>query len=111
MVNLNLGNLMNQLKNVQKQLEKVQEELETVVVEGSAGGGMVKVKANGKEEILSVKIDPEILREDIEMIEEMVVAAVNQAVKKAQEAYQEKIAEVTGGIFPQMPGGFKIPGL
>lgn len=111
MANLNFGNLMNQIRNMQKQMEKIQEEMESVVVEGSAGGGMVVAKANGKQEIISIKIEPEILKEDVELVEEMVVAAVNLALKKAQEVYQEKISEVTGGILPNIPGGFKIPGL
>lgn len=106
-----LGNLMNQLKKVQKQIERVQEELEALTVEGSAGGGMVKVTANGKQEIISVKIDQEILSGDIEMVEDMVTAATNQALQKAQELSQEKMATVTGGMLPNLPGGFKIPGL
>jgi len=106
-----LGNIMKQLSKMQEKVEKIQTELEGITVEGTAGGGMIKVTANGKQEIISVKIDPQILSDDVEMVEDMVAAATNQALKKASDLYQEKMSAVTGGIIPNLPGGLKIPGL
>jgi len=106
-----LNNLMKQFSKVQAEMERVQEELANLTVEGSAGGGMVKVVANGKQEIQSIKIDPEILKDDVEMVEDMIVAAVNQALTRAQELSQEKMADLTGGMLSNLPGGMKIPGL
>ncbi|MBN2600520.1 MAG: YbaB/EbfC family nucleoid-associated protein [Candidatus Marinimicrobia bacterium] len=106
-----LNNMMKQFTKMQQQMERVQDELADLTVEGSAGGGMVKVVANGKQEIVSIKIDPEVLSDDVEMVEDMVVAATNQALSKSQELSQEKMAGVAGGMLPNLPGGFKIPGL
>jgi len=106
-----LNNLMKQFSKVQAEMERVQEELANLTVEGSAGGGMVKVVANCKQEIQSIKIDPEILKDDVEMVEDMIVAAVNQALTRAQELSQEKMAGLTGGMLSNLPGGMKIPGL
>ncbi len=106
-----LNNIMKQFGKVQQQMEQMQNELADMTVEGSAGGGMVKVVANGKQEILSIKIDPEILSDDVEMVEDMIVAATNQALNKAQDLSQEKMAGLTGGLLPNLPGGLKIPGL
>lgn len=106
-----LNNLMKQFSKLQKEMEKVQDELADMTVEGTAGGGMVTVIASGRQEVLSVKIDPEILSDDPEMVEDMIVAATNQALKKAQELNQEKMSDVTGGMLPNLPGGMKIPGL
>jgi len=106
-----LNNLMKQFGRVQEEMARVQQELAHLTVEGSAGGGMVKVIANGKQEVKSIKIDPEILKDDVEMVEDMVVAAVNQALIKSQELSQEKMAGLTGGMMANLPGGLKIPGL
>ena len=106
-----LNNIMKQFSKMQKKMEEIQNELADLTVEGTSGGGMVTVVANGKQEILSVKIDPEIISDDIEMIEDMIVAATNQALSKSQELSQEKMAELTGGLLPNLPGGMKIPGL
>ena len=106
-----LSGLMSQIKKAQEKVEQIQKELETITVEGSAGGEMVKVTANGKQEIIKVEIDPEILSDDVEMLEDMVAAATNQALQKAQEISQEKMSAITGGILPNLPPGFKIPGL
>lgn len=106
-----LNNLMKQFSKVQEEMARVQQELSKLTVEGSAGGGMVKVVANGKQEIQSIKIDPEILKDDVEMVEDMVVAAVNQALTKSQELSQQKMSGLTGGMLANLPGGMKIPGL
>ena len=106
-----LDNFMKQFGKLQRQMEEVQQELANLTVTGSAGGGMVNVVANGKQEIISIKIDPEILSDDIEMVEDMIVAATNQALTKAQELSQQKMAGLSGGLLANLPGGLKIPGL
>ncbi len=104
----NLGDMMKQMQkqavNMQKKMEDVQNDLKERVVDGSSGGGMVTVHANGKQEILSIKIDPEVIDpEDPQMLEDLVLAAVSQAMKKAQEIHQEEMGKITGGM--------NIPGL
>ncbi len=98
-----MGNILKQAQKMQQRLQEVQQELKERVVEGSAGGGMVRVAANGAQEILSVKIDPEAVNaEDTELLEDMVLAAVGQALEKARQMAQEEMAKVTGGL--QLPG-------
>ncbi len=106
-----LNNLMKQFSKMQENMEKLNQEIANQMVEGTAGGGMVKVTANGSQEIVAVKIDQEILTDDIEMVEDMIVAATNQALQKAKELYQEKMSGLAGNLVPNLPGGFKIPGL
>jgi len=99
----NLGSLMKQAQKIQAQIAKVQEELAQRNVEASAGGGMVTVVANGKQEIVSVKIEPEVVdAKDIEMLQDLVVAAVNEALRKSQEMVSEEMRKITGGL--QIPG-------
>ncbi len=99
-----LGNIMKEMQKMQAKMEEIQKELENKRVEGTAGGGMVKVVANGKQEILEIKIDPEVVNpDDVEMLEDLIVAAVNQAKEKAQELQMEDMSKLTGGL--------KIPGL
>ena len=99
-----IGNVMKQIQKMQQEMEKIQEELANKTVEGTAGGGMVKVTANGKQEILEVKIDPEVVnKDDVEMLQDLIVAAVNQAREKAQELANEEMSRLTGGL--------KIPGM
>ena len=106
-----LGNLMKQAQKFQEKLAKVQEELEHIEVEGTSGGGMVTVVANGKQEIVQVKIDPEVVDpEDVEMLEDLILAAANQAREKAQEVSEEKMREAAGGMLPGL-GGMNLPGL
>ncbi len=107
-----LAGLMKQAQELQEKMMKVQDQLENVTVEGSSGGGMVTVVANGKQEVVSIKIDPEVVDpDDIEMLEDLIVAAIKQAKDKAQELAEEEMKKVTAGITPQMMGGLKIPGL
>ena len=103
-----LGDLMKQMQTMQAKMEQMQEELAQKTVEGTSGGGMVKVVANGKQEILEIKIDPEVVnREEVEMLEELVLAAVNQAREKAAELQMEQFSTLTGGMkLPGMPFGF-----
>jgi len=103
-----LGDMMKQLQKMQVKMAEMQSELEAMKVEGSAGGGMVKAVLNGKQELLEIKIDPEVIDpEEKEMLEELVVAAVTAAREKAAEAQQEKMSALTGGLpIPGMGGGF-----
>jgi len=95
--------MMKQAQKMQAQIMKIQEEMGERSVEASAGGGMVTVTANGKQEILSIRIEPEVVDpEDVEMLQDLVAAAVNEALKKAQEMVAEEMAKVTGGM--QLPG-------
>ena len=108
----NLGGLMGQFQKVQEKLAMAQEELMNIEVEGSSGGGMVSVVANAKQEILRIKIEEDVVDpEDIDMLEDLVVAAVNQALEKAQQAASDHLQKAAGGLLPNLPGGFKIPGM
>jgi len=95
--------MMKQAQKMQAQILKIQEEMAERTVEASSGGGMVSVTANGKQEVLSVRIEREVVDpEDVEMLQDLVLAAVNEALKKAQEMVAEEMAKVTGGL--QLPG-------
>jgi len=99
----NLGNIMKQAQAMQERLAKVQAEVAVKTVQASAGGGMVTVVANGGMEVVSIKIDPEVLRtNDPEMLQDLVVAATNEALRKAREMVAEEMKGVTGGL--QLPG-------
>jgi DNA-binding YbaB/EbfC family protein len=101
-----IGDIMRQAQKLQTQMAKVQEELAEKTVEGSAGGGMVTVIASGKQEVVSVTVDPEVVDpSDIEMLQDLVVAAVNDALRKAQEMVTSEMSKLTGGL------GINIPGL
>ncbi len=102
----NLSNIMKQAQKMQEKMGKVQEELALKVVEASSGGGMVTAKVNGKNELLSIAIDKAVVDpEDVEMLEDLVCAAVNEAFKRAQEMISEEMGKVTSGM------GLNIPGL
>ena len=106
-----MGDLMKQAQKLQENLARAQEELAELEVEGSSGGGVVTVKASGKQEIVEIKIDPDVIDpDDKEMLEDLITAAVNQALSNAKEAAEERMASVTGGIMGGLPPGFKIPG-
>ncbi|MFZ5877469.1 MAG: YbaB/EbfC family nucleoid-associated protein [Nitrospirota bacterium] len=101
-----MGDLMRQAQALQERMAKLQEEAGSKTVQGSAGGGMVTVIANGRQEVLSVKLDPEIVKsQDQEMLQDLIVAGVNDALKKAQAMMAEEMKSVTGGM------GLNIPGL
>jgi len=90
---------MKQAKKMQEQMGKIQEELETKTVEAQAGGGMVRVVVNGKFNVVSIKIEKEVVNpEDVEMLQDLIVAAVNEGVRKAQEMASQEMAKVTGGL-------------
>lgn len=96
---------MKQAQKVQQKMKEVQESLGDEKVEASSGGGMVNVVVNGRQELLSIKIEPEIVKEgDLEMLEDLIIAAVNEGIKKSQAMVQEKLSAVTGGL--NIPGMF-----
>ena len=100
-----LGDLMKQAQRMKAEMDRIQAEAATKTVEGSAGGGMVTVVANGKGEILSVRIDPEVARgEDQEMLQDLVTAAANDALRKARELLAQEVSRVAGGL--GLPGLF-----
>jgi len=98
-----LGNIMKQAQQIQERLSQVQETVARRTVEASAGGGMVRVVVNGKHELLSITLDPAVLREDVELVQDLVLAAVNEGIRNAQKMVAEEMTKATGGL--------KIPGL
>jgi len=103
----NMSKLLKQAQDVQQKIEEVQSQLSDMIIEAESGGGMVTVKVNGKQEILELNIDKEAVKEDIEMLEDLIISALNKALSKAQSDSQEKMNNVTGG----MMSGLKIPGM
>jgi DNA-binding YbaB/EbfC family protein len=94
-----LNNLMKQAQQMQDRVKKLQDEVGQKTVEASAGGGMVTVVANGRQEILSIKIDPSVVDpNDIEMLQDLVSAAVNEALRKSQELMKEEMGRLTAGM-------------
>lgn len=102
-----MAGLLQQAKQVQERIEELQGELAVLRIEGHAGGGMVTAVVNGQQELISIKIDPQLVTEDVEMIEDLVVAAIRQAMEKSKEESQQKVNALTGG----MMGGLNLPGL
>lgn len=95
----NMNALMRQAQKMQRDMEKAQEELEVLEVEATAGGGAVKVVVTGKKEVKEIVIAEEVVDpDDVEMLQDLVLAAVNEALRKAQEAYDEKMGKISGGL-------------
>ena len=104
----NMNNLMKQAQKMQKQMETQQAELEAKEFSAAAGGGVVEVTVTGKREVTKVKIDPEAVDpDDVEMLEDLIAAAFNDAVRRAEELQKEKMASVTAGM--PLPPGMKLP--
>ncbi len=105
---MNMAQMMKQARKMQEQLAAAQENLKDLTVDASAGGGMVKVTVSGDMQVKSVKIDPDALDpEDVEMLEDMVAAAVNEALRSAGEAANQQMGAITSGLnIPGMPGMF-----
>jgi nucleoid-associated protein EbfC len=102
-----LAGLMKQAQAMQDNMKKAQEEIARLELEGQAGGGMVKVVMTGRHDVKRVTIDPTLLAEDKDMLEDLVAAAINDAVRKVEAASHEKMAGLTAGL--PMPPGFKLP--
>lgn len=102
-------NPMQQVKALQEKMAKIQEQLLTMTVEATAGGGMVTVVMNGRQELVSLKLEPQVVDpEDIDMLQDLIVAAVNDALRKSQEMAAGEMGKLAGGL--NIPG-LKIPGL
>ena len=102
-----LGNLMKQAQQMQDNMQRMQEEVAKLEVDGESGGGLVKVTMTGKHEIRRVTIDDSLMGDDKEMLEDLVAAAVNDAVRRIEQTQQEKFSGMTSGM--NLPPGFKMP--
>ncbi len=101
--NMKRGDMMRQVQKMQEDMQNAQTEVEQSEFEAAAGGGAVTAKVSGKKEVLEVKIDPEVVDpEDVEMLQDLLVAAVNEALKKADAAMEERMGSITGGM--NLPG-------
>lgn len=101
----NINNLMKQAQAMQKQMEEMQKEVEAAEFEASVGGGAISVRVNGKKEVLGINIKPEVVDpDDVEMLEDLVLSAINEALRKADEETANKMGKLTGGL--KMPGLF-----
>jgi len=99
------GNLLKQAQQMQTKIAQLQEEMAGKSVEASSGGGMVNIVMNGKQEVLSIRIDPEVVnREEIEMLQDLIAAAMNEALRKSHEMMTEEMKKITGGL--AIPGLF-----
>lgn len=100
----NMNNMMKQMQQVQKEMEESQKRIEEEVIETSSGGGVVSIKMNGKREIISLEIDPDIVDpEDVEMLEDLIIAAVSSALAEVDKIHEDQMSKLTGGL--------NIPGL
>jgi nucleoid-associated protein EbfC len=104
-----LGGLMKQAQEMQAKMKQAQEELAQLEVTGSAGGGMVEVTLTGRHEVRAIRIDDSLLKDDREMLEDLIAAAFNDAVRKVEETTQEKFSGMAGGLGGMMPPGMKLP--
>ena len=103
----NMAKMLKQAQDMQKRIESVQAELSDTVIDVDSGGGMVRIKINGKLELLELNIDSEVLKEDKEIIEDLIISAVNKGISKAQSESQNMMNSVTGGML----SGLNIPGI
>jgi DNA-binding YbaB/EbfC family protein len=103
----NIGNMMKQAEALQRNMQKAQEEIAAMEVVGESGGGMVKVTMNGRHEVKRVQIEPAVFGEDREMLEDLVAAACNDAVRKVETTTQQKMSGLMSGM--KLPPGMKLP--
>lgn len=102
-----MGNMMRQAQKMQEDMKKAQEEVANMEAEGQSGGGMVKVLMNGRHELRKVELDDSLMSDDKEMLEDLLAAAVNDAVRKIEQMSSERMSSVTAGL--NLPGGMKLP--
>ncbi|RRQ23692.1 YbaB/EbfC family nucleoid-associated protein [Guyparkeria sp. SCN-R1] len=102
-----MGNLMKQAQAMQENMQRMQEEVAKMEVEGQSGGGLVKVTMTGKHEARRVSIDPSLLEDDKDMLEDLIAAAINDAARRIEQEQQEKMSGMTAGM--NLPPGFKMP--
>ena len=103
----NIGSMMKQAEAMQRNMQKAQEEIALMEVTGESGGGMVKVAMNGRHEVKRVQIEPAVVGEDREMLEDLVAAAINDAVRKVETETQQRMSGVMAGM--KLPPGMKMP--
>ncbi len=102
--------LFREMQKIQKKIEETQKMLEEKEITVQVGGGMVTVRVNGKQEILGIEIDDELINpEEKEMLQDLIVAGVNEAIRKSKEMVEEELSKITGGL--KLPGNFNLPGL
>ncbi|MFL2989063.1 MAG: hypothetical protein CBB66_03815 [bacterium TMED6] len=104
MFNGNMKKIMKQAKDMQNKMMETQKELELMEVEGSSGGGAVKVVINGKKEVLSINIDSELMSDDKEILEDLIITCINQAQSKVDEISKDKMGSISGGLPSGFPG-------
>jgi DNA-binding YbaB/EbfC family protein len=98
-------NMMGKVKEMQSKMQEAQEKLGEITAEGESGAGMVKAVVNGKKEVLSIEVEPEIFKpEDAKLTQDLIVAAINNAMRKVEELSKTEMAKVTEGIMPNIPG-------
>lgn len=102
-----LGDIMKQAQEMQEKMQSMQEELADLEVEGQAGAGLVKIVMTGRHDVKKVFIDSDLLSEEKDVLEDLIAAAVNDAVRRVESTNKEKMGDLTGGL--QMPPGFKMP--
>ncbi len=102
-----LNEIMKQAKLMQEQLQRAQKEMQNRVTDGESGAGLVRVKMTGRYDLLSVKLDDSLMKEDKEVIEDLIAAAVNDAVRKLEESNKDSFGNIAGGM--KLPDGFKFP--
>lgn len=102
-----LGSLMKKAQQMQEDMKKAQEELKTLEVEGQSGGGLVKIVMTGKHEVRKVQIDESLLKEDKDMLEDLIVAALNDASNKVDQTTKDRFSSLASGL--DLPGGMKLP--
>ncbi len=101
----NLGDMMGKIQEMQSRLKEVREQLDDITVESEAGGGMVRVTANANRKVLKIKLDPDIIdKDDPEIMEDLITAAVNRALEQAEARGREELQDATKGIIPNIPG-------
>lgn len=96
-INKNLGDLMKEAQKMQQRMQEAQEEISRLIVSGEAGGGMVKIEMNGRHDATKVKVNPSLL-DDVEMLEDLIAAAINDAVRKIEKASKDRISKLTAGL-------------
>jgi len=104
---MNIQDMMKQAQEMQEKMQRMQEEAAKAEVTGEAGAGMVKVIMTGRHDVKKVSVDPSLMTEEKELLEDLLAAAVNDAVRKVEKATQDKMSDLTSGI--NMPPGFKMP--
>ncbi|MEX0778719.1 MAG: YbaB/EbfC family nucleoid-associated protein [Balneolales bacterium] len=106
----NMADLFGKITEFQKKMEDAKSKLSELEIEAEAGGGMVKVKANGNREIIGIKLDHDIInKDDVEMLEDLIIAGINKALNEAEDVSREKMAEMTKGMLPGgLPGGMDL---